>query len=216
MKRTFSLLLLAVFLMFALVACTETEAPTTTKNGDDVQTTTTEPAITTTVHTHEFGAWTVTKNATCTEEGSKERTCACGAKETETVPATGHNYSTEWTIDVEPTCRKAGSKSHHCTVCDAKTDVTKIDKVDHTEGTKIENEVAATCTTAGTYDEVVYCTVCNKEISRTQHIVAVLDHDFSAWTGTQATCTEAGTETRTVEALGHNYSTEWTTDTRKK
>ena len=223
MKRTFSLLLLAVFLMFTLVACTQTEDPTTTKSGDNV-TTTAADTNTTTLHTHEFGAWTVVKNATCTEDGSKERTCACGAKETETVPATGHNYSTEWTIDVEPTCRKAGSKSHHCTVCDAKTDVTKIDKVDHTEGTKRENEVAATCTTAGTYDEVVYCTVCNKEISRTQHIVAVLDHDFSAWTGTQATCTEAGTETRTcsschltetrtVNALGHNYSADWTIDT---
>lgn len=39
---------------------------------------------------HSFGEWTVTKAATATEAGSRERTCsACGEKETEAIPATG-------------------------------------------------------------------------------------------------------------------------------
>ena len=35
---------------------------------------------------HAFGAWTVTKEPTYTEEGSRSRTCVCGFTETETLP----------------------------------------------------------------------------------------------------------------------------------
>ena len=41
-------------------------------------------------HTHAFGAWTVTTPATCTTDGVETRSCACGATETRTIPATGH------------------------------------------------------------------------------------------------------------------------------
>ena len=41
---------------------------------------------------HAFGDWSVTKEATCTENGTKTRTCSCGATEDEKIPATGHNY----------------------------------------------------------------------------------------------------------------------------
>ena len=42
---------------------------------------------------HSFGEWTVTTEAACTESGCRERTCSvCGKKETEEIPATGHNY----------------------------------------------------------------------------------------------------------------------------
>lgn len=43
-------------------------------------------------HQHEFGEWTIDKEATCTESGSKKRSCECGAVETETVSAMGHNF----------------------------------------------------------------------------------------------------------------------------
>ena len=46
---------------------------------------------------HSFGEWTVTKEATATETGEKERTCACGEKETETIPATGNVENSEST-----------------------------------------------------------------------------------------------------------------------
>ena len=41
-----------------------------------------------------------------------------------------------------------------------------------------ENEVAATCETAGSYDEVVYCSVCNKEIARETKIIEALGHNY--------------------------------------
>ena len=41
---------------------------------------------------HEYGEWTVTKDATCTQEGTQERTCAlCGETETQKIAATGHS-----------------------------------------------------------------------------------------------------------------------------
>ena len=39
-----------------------------------------------------------------------------------------------------------------------------------------ENAVAATCVSAGSYDEVVYCSGCNQEISRLQKTVDKLPH----------------------------------------
>ena len=43
-------------------------------------------------HTHAFGEWTVTKEATCTEPGEQTRSCECGHTETQVIPATGHDY----------------------------------------------------------------------------------------------------------------------------
>ena len=43
-------------------------------------------------HTHSFGDWVVTKEATCTEPGEQTRTCDCGYSETQVIPAKGHDY----------------------------------------------------------------------------------------------------------------------------
>ena len=49
----------------------------------------------------------------------------------------------------------------------------------HTNGeVVIENEKAATCTEDGSYDEVIYCTVCGEEVSRETVIVPATGHDF--------------------------------------
>ncbi|MBQ7233170.1 MAG: hypothetical protein IJX07_08160 [Bacillales bacterium] len=42
-------------------------------------------------HTHSYGSWSITSNATCTTDGSKSKSCSCGDVITETIPATGHN-----------------------------------------------------------------------------------------------------------------------------
>ena len=53
---------------------------------------------------------------------------------------------------------------------------------DHTAGAAVrENVVPATCTTAGGYDEVVYCTVCPAELSRTHVTVNATGHDWGEW-----------------------------------
>lgn len=45
----------------------------------------------------------------------------------------------------------------------------------------IENVVDATCTTAGSYDEVVYCSGCGKELSRQQVVVEPTGHEMGQW-----------------------------------
>ena len=55
-----------------------------------------------------------------------------------------------------------------------------------------ENEVAATCTVAGSYDLVVYCSVCNAEISREQKEVAAKGHTEVIDSAVAADCLNAG------------------------
>ena len=64
----------------------------------------------------------------------------------------------------------------------------------HTPGeTVIENNVPATCTEAGGYDEVVYCTVCPAEISRNHVTVPAPGHAWGEWEVVkQATVDETG------------------------
>ena len=71
-------------------------------------------------HEHSFGEWTVTKEATCTEEGSRERVCECGEKETEVIAALGHTAAEAVKENEKAaTCTEAGSYESvvYCSVC---------------------------------------------------------------------------------------------------
>lgn len=67
-------------------------------------------------HVHTWGTPVVTKAPTCTEKGSQTLTCTvCGETETESIPATGHSYSTDWDADYsyhwhDSTCEHTGLK----------------------------------------------------------------------------------------------------------
>jgi hypothetical protein len=87
-----------------------------------------------------------------------------------------------------------------------------------------ENEVAATCTTAGSYDSVVYCSVCKTELSRETKVLDLAAHTEGAVVVENekaATCTAEGSydnvvyctvcnaelsrNTVTVEKIAHAY-----------
>ena len=69
--------------------------------------------------THVWGDWTVTKEATCTEDGSKTRSCtSCGHQETEVIPALGHAWG-NWVVTKEPTETEEGSQTRTCSRCGA-------------------------------------------------------------------------------------------------
>jgi len=71
-------------------------------------------------------------------------------------------------------------------------------KAGHTPATAVrENEVAGTCMVAGSYDEVVYCSICGAELSRTTKTIAKLGHT----PGEATTCTTAQTCTACGEVL---------------
>ena len=78
-------------------------------------------------HTHSYGEWEVVTPATCTTAGSRVRTCSCGEKETQSIPATGHKFG-EWTTVKEATETEEGLQERTCSVCGAK-ETRKIDKL---------------------------------------------------------------------------------------
>ena len=124
---------------------------------------------------HMFGEWQTTVKPTCTEGGEMIRSCSvCGAEETKTIDALGHDYSEQWTVDEEADCVNDGSKSRHCSRCDAKTDVTVIEAKGHTE--VVDKAVAATCTADG-YTEGKHCSVCNAVI-KAQEKIAATGHKY--------------------------------------
>ena len=126
-------------------------------------------------HIHNYNLWQTTVNPTCTEDGEMIRSCSvCGAEETKTIDALGHDYSEQWTVDEEADCVNDDSKSRHCSRCDAKTDVTVIEAKGHTE--VVDKAVAATCTADG-YTEGKHCSVCNAVI-KAQEKIAATGHKY--------------------------------------
>ncbi len=89
----------------------------------------------------------------------------------------------------------------------------------HTESAAVnENVVNATCTSGGSFEKAVYCSVCGKELRRDRLTTAALNHKWGAWTQTDAPlCLVDGEEQRVclndtshiekrkVAAIGHNY-----------
>ena len=147
-----------------------------------------------TAHTHAFGEWTVTTPATCTKDGVKTRTCACGETETQTIPATGHSFG-EWTVTTPATCTADGVETHSC-AC-GETETRAIPATGHSFG-EWTVTTPATCTVDGT--ETRTCSACGETETRT---IPATGHTFGDWTvTTPATCTEDGVETRTCSACG--------------
>ena len=87
----------------------------------------------------------------------------------------GHDFG-EWSVTTAPTCTKAGEEQRGCSRCE-KTETRTIAALGHTPGEAVrEKETPASCETAGSYDEVVYCTACGEELSRTAKEIAAPGH----------------------------------------
>ena len=165
---------------------------------------------------HDFqGMWTQSKAPTCTEPGSEYRVCTrCIEIETREIPATGHTWG-DWTVTKEATCTEVGVKTRTCYNCDA-SETSEIPIIAHTPGTAVEeNRVEAKCETDGSYDTVVYCSVCNAELSREAHVIPATGHAYGepAWTWdgfTKATatftCANDSTHKQTVVAEGDDIA----------
>ena len=66
---------------------------------------------------HNYSDWVVTKEVTCTENGSKYRTCSiCNKVETVEIVSEGHKVA-NWNIVKEPTEKETGLKVGTCSVC---------------------------------------------------------------------------------------------------
>ena len=184
------------------------------------------PALTwQTLRTHSFttaASDVVASEATCTQAAVCYVKCdVCGAvSDTLTVSvgeALGHDLVTD--AAVPATCTESGlTEGSHCTRCDYKVVQEVVPATGHTEAAPVrENEVAATCTEAGSYDEVIYCSVCHAELSREAKTIEALGHDLVDHEAKAATCTEAGwaayqtctrcdyTTYKEIPATGHTF-----------
>ena len=79
--------------------------------------------------------------------------------------------------------------------------------IEHTAGEAVrENEIAASCTADGSYDEVIYCSECGEEMSRVTKTLDKTGHKLSDFTSDgNATCTENGTRTKKCTNPGCDY-----------
>ncbi len=128
-------------------------------------------------HIHKYDS-TVTP-PTCTEQGYTTYTCECGDSYVDDyVDALGH---TEETVSaIAPTCTATGfTEGVKCSVCDVTlTEQQELPQNGHTPADAVEeNYVAPTCTENGSKDVVVYCSVCDEEISRETETIDATGHE---------------------------------------
>ncbi|MBQ7740229.1 MAG: leucine-rich repeat protein [Eubacterium sp.] len=138
---------------------------------------------------HDFSGGKITSEPTCTEQGYTTYTCtACGESYIDdyTEPL-GHNYIPNVT---PPTCTEQGYTTYTCSRCHDTYISDYTETVPHTPGEAVrENEIPATTTATGSWDEVVYCSVCNTELSRITHTVdkastgVYIDYDNVIYSG---------------------------------
>ena len=117
----------------------------------------------------------------------------------------GHDYQEVEDSAKEPTCTEAGKeKDQVCSRCGDVIEGEEIPAKGHTPREAVkENEVPATCAKEGSYDSVVYCDVCEEEISREKIPVAKLDHTWDEGVVTkEPTTTETGEKTYTCTVCG--------------
>ena len=138
------------------------------------------------------------KDATCTVAGSHDEVVYCSVCQTEisrttvTDKALGHDWDS------------TTGKCKRCeTACDHKWTNGKCDTCgytcQHVGGDAVkEKEVPATCTKDGSHDEVVYCTICKSEVSRTNVVDKATGHKWDdGVVTTQPTTGKEGVKTFT-------------------
>ena len=190
----------------------------------------------TSVAEHSFSDWSVTKPATTTEEGLRERTCSvCEYTQTETLPVHTHDVHDEawkyddtnhwqecscgeklnvanhaygeWRVTKPATETEAGSKARDCTVCDHVQTET-IPKLEHEHS----------------YDDWQKDEIQHWKECRCGEKTEVGNHTFDDWTITkEPTTTETGSRERTCSTCNykdretlpvhkHSHNNKWEKD----
>ena len=157
---------------------------------------------------HTYGSAVITKQPTCTSEGTKTKTCTqCGATVTETIAKLSHSYTT--TV-VAPTCTTNGYTLHKCSVCGTSYKDSTTKATGHSYGNSVVTK-QPTCTSEGT--AIKTCTKCNaiftETIAKTSHKYAdtVVAPTCTTNGYTLHKCSVCGTSYKdsTTKATGHSY-----------
>ena len=145
-------------------------------------------------HSH---TWTETRVEPGTDEsgnpthGTLTKTCSCGQSATEII----HVWN-EGEVTTPATCSADGVKTFTCRVegCGETKTEAITDRPNHAPAEAIqENVVPATCAAEGSYDEVIKCSACQTEISRTHKTTEKTnEHTEVVDPAVAATCGTAG------------------------
>lgn len=169
-------------------------------------------------HQHLYNEGIVTLSATCTEEGLKTFTCACGEKRTEAIAPTGHAYG-NGLVTQPSTCTTAGIMMYTCVDCSTKKTET-IDPTGHEYDDGVVTQ-SATCVANG-----VTTFTCKNNCGATYtSVITATGHNYNEGVMTKdVTCTTSGeiivtclnpncgaSYVETLQATGHNYNSGVTT-----
>ena len=139
--------------------------------------------------------------ATCVAEGSYDEVVYCSvcggqlSREKKTIAVDVNAHDIQQGTAQASTCKVQGWDAYeYCSRCDYST--TELQPLaEHTPAAAVEeNRVEATCVAEGSYEEVVYCSVCDVELSREKKTI-VIDanaHDIQQGTAQASTCTVQG------------------------
>ncbi len=93
------------------------------------------------------------------------------------IPVETNHVWDNGTVTTPPTCTQPGVKTYICKLNLNHTKTEEIPATGHIPAETVrENEVVATCTEDGSYEEVVYCSVCQAEISREAKTIPAAGH----------------------------------------
>ncbi len=191
----------------------DAKAPTCTEIGWDAYDTCSRCDYTTYVekepvpHTPEKSAIENHKEPTCVDKGSFDIVVYCSvcdtelSRKTQEIAATGHilvNYDAK-----APTCTEIGHNAYSaCAKCDYTT-YEEIPALGHTNGAAVvENRIEPDCVNKGSYDSVVYCTVCGAEVSRETVEIEALGHTYGDTTVVEPSYQEEGYSVHTCTVCG--------------
>ena len=145
---------------------------------------------------HTYGSAVITKQPTCTSEGTAIKTCTkCNATFTETIAKTSHKYAN--TV-VAPTCTTDGYTLHKCSVCGTSYKDSTTKATGHSYGNSVVTK-QPTCTSEGT--AIKTCTKCNATFTET---IAKTSHKY-ANTVVAPTCTTDGYTLHKCSVCGTSY-----------
>ena len=145
---------------------------------------------------HTYGSAVITKQPTCTSEGTKTKTCTqCGATVTETIAKTSHKY-----VDtvIAPTCTTDGYTLHKCSVCGTSYKDNTTKATGHSYGNSVVTK-QPTCTSVGT--AIKTCTKCNATVTET---IPKTSHKYTD-TVVAPTCTADGYTLHKCSVCGTSY-----------
>ncbi len=218
-------LVLSIMVVFAFASCGGDDTPVDTGSDTGSQGTTPSPdddkgtddgnggnggTPDDGAHTHSYGDWVTTKEATCTEAGEKKQECSCGDIKTEAISAKGHSYNNyvctlcgdvktpeidpecthnwgDWSVTREATCTKTGVKTRICSLCSGGENE-DIPMAPHTD--EIVYGYDSTCYSTGLTDGKK-CSVCQKELLK-QFMIPLKAHTETTIKGYDSTCYSTG------------------------